>query len=558
MTKWSNLFKVVMILAIATLLAIPVIGQDDLDAIGDLGKKDSRPSGAVKTDNPNHKKLSKDEALRVRIMEIMSGARTMDDLAPISQQIVGPPLDEKEKIYQALNRMAFGATPGQVERMMDEGGWESWAMAQLDPESINDTKLEDELGSKYPWYGMTITQLHKRVADQCERETMCDRPGCANKRELYGDLPAVILHRAVKSERQFFEVMAEFWRNHFAVDQRLVSSRMVYTTTDYEENVIRKHAFGKFDDLLMASAKHPAMLEFLDNWISRKGAWNENYAREIMELHTLGADRYYNERDVLELTRALTGWTFNPSNDRFVFKPNNHEPGMKMVLGKRIPEGYNGGEYAVNMLAKHRGTATFISEKLCRYLINDHPPKALVNKIAGKFKSSNGDLKKVYEAIITSPEFMQRANYRSKFKTPFESTVSTLRAVDAQISDMRPTARLVGEMGQAIYNCPDPTGYYDQAEAWLDSGVLTRRWDYAWKLIRGNINGVAPSQKFLARVHEMGSGEKAKDALIAELIGADLGTATDKMLDDIAKTSGGSSSNTLLPVLLGSPAFQQQ
>jgi len=560
MLKRSRLIQVVLMAAVAALLVLPVIGQDnsDLDLINKLGKDDAKPSGAVKTDNPNHTKLSKDEALRVRILEIMSGQATLDDLAPIAQQIVGPPLEEKEKIYQALNRMAFGAKPGQVKRLMDEGGWESWANRQLEPDQIDDSKLENELKQKYPWYGMSISQLHKRVADQCDLGTQCDRPGCPNKKELYGDLPAIVMHRAVKSEKQFFEVMCEFWRNHFTVDQRLISRRMVYTAADYEENVIRKHCFGKFNDMLMASAKHPAMLEYLDNWISRKGAWNENYAREVMELHTLGADRYYNEKDVLELTRVLTGWTFNPGNDRFNFQPNNHEDGVKMVLGRRIPEGQQGGEYALNMLANHRGAASFLAEKLCRYLINDNPPQALVNKIAGVFRSSDGDLKKVYTAIITSPEFMDRANFRSKFKTPVEFTASALRAVDAQISDMRPTASFVADMGEAIYACPDPTGYYDQAEAWLDSGVLTRRWDYSWKMIKGNINGVAPGPKIQAILNSESDPQKLRDRLVAEYIGADMGTATDAMLKEVAQSEGGSAGPTILSILLGSPAFQQQ
>jgi uncharacterized protein (DUF1800 family) len=299
------------------------------------------------------------------------------------------------------------------------------------------------------------------------------------------------------------------------------------------------------------------MLEFLDNWISRKGAWNENYAREIMELHTLGADRYYNELDVLELTKSLTGWSFNPATDRFVFKDKDNEPGVKQVLGRRVPAGQEGAEYAINMLAGHRGTATFVAEKLCRYLVNDHPPQALVNRVAGKFRSSGGDLKKVYEEIITSDDFMNRSNFRSKFKTPFEFTVSSLRATDAKITNARETANWVGEMGMPLYNCPDPTGWYDQAEAWLDSGVLTRRWDFAWKMIRGEIKGIQPSQKVFDRMAGKNADE-VKQHLLDELIGGDIGTATGRMLDEVGKSEGSSAGPKLMSILMGSPAFQQQ
>jgi len=327
-------------------------------------------------------------------------------------------------------------------------------------------------------------------------------------------------------------------------------------------NAIRANVMGKFSDLLVATSHHPAMLEFLDNWISRRGAWNENYAREVMELHTLGVDSFYNENDVLELTKVLTGWTFKwqPSDKgkgrdlKFYFNAGNHELAEKRVLGRKIPDGEKGGQYALTMLAFHPGTADFISYKLCRYLVNDTPPPSLVKNISRVFRKSKGDLPKVYKAILTSEEFMSRRAYRSKFKTPFEFAVSALRATDAKLENGDMTAANIANMGQQIYHCPDPTGYYDQAEAWLDSGVLTRRWDYSLRLLRGDIKGVTVPSSFLASF-DATKPEDMKDQIVAQLIGDSIGAATDKLLAREAKTGG---ARRVVGLLIGAPAFQQQ
>jgi uncharacterized protein (DUF1800 family) len=294
------------------------------------------------------------------------------------------------------------------------------------------------------------------------------------------------------------------------------------------------------------------MLEYLDNYTSKANAWNENYAREVMELHTLGADRGYTEADVLELSKVLTGWTYD-KDLKFVFRTDWHQGGTKKVLGRNMPGGKDGGEAALYMLATHSRTADFISEKLCRYLVNDNPPPSLVRKVSAVFRDSGGDLPKVYRAILTSPEFLERSNYRAKFKTPFEFTVSAIRATNAKLEDATDTCSVIAKMGQPIYDCDDPTGFYDQAEAWMDAGVLTSRWDYAWKMVRGSVRGVKVPEEFASKYAALPPTE-ARDKMAHDMIGADIGDRTAQSMTEAAKGDR----KRMLSILLGSPDFQQQ
>jgi len=306
--------------------------------------------------------------------------------------------------------------------------------------------------------------------------------------------------------------------------------------------------------MLYASATHPAMLEYLDNYMSKANAWNENYAREVMELHTLGADRgHYNESDVLELTKALTGWTYD-RDLKFVFRPDWHQGGTKKVMGVSLPGGKDGGDKALDMLSRHPGTAQFLSEKLCRYLVNDNPPPALVRKVASVFRESGGDLPRVYKAILMSPEFVARENYRAKFRTPFEFTIAALRATNAKVSDGTETCDVIAKMGQPIYDCEDPTGFYDQAEAWMDAGVLTTRWDFAWKMVRGSVTGVEVPAQFMSKYGSL-SPQEARDKMVHDLVGADIG---DRTAQSLSKAAEAKDQAEMLSIILGSPDFQQQ
>jgi uncharacterized protein (DUF1800 family) len=493
---------------------------------------------------PPKSKISAEDLKKLRQLETKAGVRTKAAEAPEVQALKGPPLTEREKVTHVLNRLSFGPRPGEVDRVLKEGGWEAWVEQQLAPAALADATVEAEVAQRYPWTKMSLGEIrHKYPIAKM----------AYNQPVLRAGLPQSVLYRATASNRQFNELMVEFWRNHFFVNvpDRDAPTRS-WTGPDYEENVIRKHAFGQFKEMLFASATHPAMLEYLDNSTSRANAWNENYAREVMELHTLGADKIYNETDVLELSKVLTGWTYD-TNLKFTFKPEWHQPGTKTVLGSKIPDGYQGGEMALYGLATHKGTAEFIAYKLCRYLVNDNPPQALVRRVAAEFTKTKGDLPKVYRAIIFSPEFMSRENYRAKFKTPFEFTVSALRATNASLSDGGATCAVIAKMGQPLYDCDDPTGFYDQAEAWMDAGVLTSRWDFAWKMIRGVVKGVEVPSSFVEKYSSL-EPEAARDRMVSDIIGDDIGDRTRQMMTEAAKTDRAK----MLSILLGSPDFQQQ
>lgn len=541
------------ILGLATLAIMLIVSTVSVDAqtgrevglIEKLGMQDGNldDRGATAR-NDAIAKLSPEELMQLRILQFKSGQSPSQQ--PDARTLIGPPLDERERVIHVMNRMAFGPRPGDIEKALNTGGWEVWAREQLDRKSIDNSAHQKDVTKRYPWTDMSLQQIKASYP--------IEDMAYANNTLRLG-LPQSVIYRAALNDRQFEEVMAEFWRNHFCIDvpARDAAYRS-WTAPHYEDKAIRKYMFGDFETLLMATAHHPAMLQYLDNWLSRKGAWNENYARELMELHTLGADRHYNETDVLELTKVLTGWSFD-SDLNYAFNASQHEPGLKIVLGKKVAQGKGGGEFALEMLANHSGTAQFISEKLCKYLVNDNPPQSLVNKAKSTFKRTNGDLSKVYETIIFSPEFVSRQNYRAKFKTPLEFAVSAMRTTNATVTDTEETRAILAMMGMDIYQCLDPTGYYDQAEAWMDAGVLTRRWDYALKMVRGEIKGISISEYDLFHPFEGMEKDALVDAMLARFVGADVGETTRQVLLEAAEEGG---AKRVLGILLGSPAYQQQ
>lgn len=459
---------------------------------------------------------------------------------PKAKTLIGPELSDREKVIQVLNRMGFGPRPGEVDAVLNNGGWERWVKEQMEPEKIDDSASEKAISRRFAWSGKANIMEFKKACPMTQEKNP--------KANLEAELPQYVLTRAVTSKRQFNEVMVEFWRNHFCVDMPDKEKSRSWTAGHYEEQVIRKYAFGKFKPMLYASATHPAMLEYLDNQLSHVNSWNENFAREVMELHTVGADVNYNNDDVRELSKALTGWQYNEKYE-FVFNEKEHQPGYKYWLTMKLPPGKEGGEMALYALASSQECANFIALKLCRYLVNDNPSAALVKKVAEVFKKTDGDLPKVYEAIVMSPEFLSRENFRCKFKTPFDFTVSALRATDAKIENAHDTVRIVGKMGQPIYNCPDPTGYRFVAESWMDAGVLTSRWDFAWSLVRGQINGIDMSDAFMAKYKGM-EASKMQSKMVEDVIGGDIGDREKKM--------DATEAPRMLSILLGSPSFQQQ
>jgi uncharacterized protein (DUF1800 family) len=392
------------------------------------------------------------------------------------------------------------------------------------------------------------------------------------------------LLRAVYSERQLQEVLTDFWFNHFNVDARKGRDR--FLLTEYERETIRPHVLGTFRDLLEATAKSPAMLFYLDNWMSadpngphvemrpatrrmgrpfqgrlgeperlalpqarnaqplRKKApkgLNENYGRELMELHTLGVDGGYTQKDVTEVARAFTGWTIdNPrQGGGFTFEPRIHDPGRKIVLGHVIHAGggESDGEQVLDILAKHPSTARFVATKLVRRFVSDTPPPTLVDRAAKRFRETDGDLREVTRTILTSPEFLSPDAYRAKVKTPFEFVVSALRASGADIADAKPLVRELQQLGMPLYMCQPPTGYKDTADAWVNTGALVSRMNFALRLASNKVPRVA--------VDELG-------ALAGTMLGEPISETTRAT---IAKATD---APQMAALTLGSPEFQRR
>jgi len=343
------------------------------------------------------------------------------------------------------------------------------------------------------------------------------------------------LLRAVYSQRQMEEVLTDFWFNHFNVYIEKGADR--YLVTAYERDVIRPHVLGKFKDLLIATAQSPAMLFYLDNWQSegphsaaalglpeqaqsgphpyRRRPWlypppqrqqqprvqnaqkkrsglNENYARELMELHTLGVNGGYTQQDVTEVARVFTGWTIEePRNGGgFVFRPRLHEPGPKTVLGHHIKEGgQKEGREVLELLARQPATARFISTELAQRFVSDDPPPALVDAMAKTFLKSDGDIREVLRTMFRAPEFWAPEAYRARVKTPLEFVASSLRATEAQVDDPLPLVQVLNKMGQPLYGCQPPTGYSTRSDVWVNSAALLDRMNFGLALASNKLPG---------------------------------------------------------------------
>jgi uncharacterized protein (DUF1800 family) len=381
---------------------------------------------------------------------------------------------------------------------------------------------------------------------------------------------------AIYSERQLQQVMDDFWFNHFNVFAGKGEDR--YYLTSYERDVIQPHAFGKFKDLVTATAKSPAMLFYLDNFLSadpraaqrqameraarqqwRRGrlGWpgpprpvgnpqakknerglNENYGRELMELHTLGVDGGYTQKDVTEVARCFTGWTIDKPRQYadFKFDDRLHDPDPKYVLGKKIHAGgMKDGEQVIDLLVHHPSTAKFISTKLARRFVSDNPPPALINRMAETFQSRDGDVKAVLHAMIWSPEFWSRESYRAKIKTPFELVVSAVRALGTDVDTPMPLVQWVGRIGEPLYQCQPPTGYSDKSDAWVNTGALLNRLNYSLALAGNKMRGARTDVASLLGVDSSAEPKMALDRAVQVFLGGQAGPTTvdtlEKQLD---------------------------
>lgn len=596
-------------------------------------------------------------------------------------------LSQEEAILHALNRLAFGPRPGDMERVRAMG-LERWIEQQLTPEKIDDSAVARRL-ERYPTLAMSSAELlekYPRPAEAMRRAGMSreeiekwqearqkqrqemeemrqqlesgERPTPEMRQrmqELRGggedfngpqriiaELSAAKLTRAIYSERQLEEVLADFWFNHFNVFAGKGADRWLLTS--YERDVIRPNVLGSFPTLLSATAKSPAMLFYLDNWqsadpeafarmeqelnqrrdrllglfggnapMSSRQRWrmsqenlrnrerdrqqreqqtdrpgqrrpaqqpnpqrmrrglNENYARELMELHTLGVDGGYTQEDIIQVARAFTGWTMRPRSDaEFYFDARIHDPKPKVVLGKEIAAaGVKEGEEILARLAAHPSTAKFISAKLARRLVSDTPPEALVARMAQTFTRTGGDIRAVVRTMIYSPEFWARDVYRAKIKKPFELIASAARALDADAQMPLPLVQWSSRIGEPLYLCQPPTGYSDKAEAWVNTGALLNRLNFALALAGNRLRGTRVDAQRLLGAGSAGDARKALERAIELFLAGQVSPQTravlEKQLSDPQVTQATlddrierADAGMIAGLVLGSPEFQRR
>lgn len=572
----------------------------------------------------------------------------------------GAKLSQDQRILHVLNRLGFGARPGDVERVKAMGV-EKYIELQLNPEKIDDTASEArlqnletlrmssaELYEKYPQPGQLLKQLQRRDALPADLAAARDNrqqnranatnpnpakpgeampgemqgptnPNAANPNAaannanpindpqyrqavlayfkennlrppqfLTGELQMSRILRAVYSERQLQEVMVDFWTNHFNVFAGKGADRWLLTS--YDRDTIRPHTLGKFYDLLLADAESPAMLFYLDNFQSvspnaqaqprptaggplqqllrdnqrppqqqqqqRRGI-NENYARELMELHTLGVDGGYTQKDVQEVARCFTGWTiFAPRGagaaaqtvmngrlaerlrtdaGKFYFNPRVHDDGEKTVLGQKIPAGggMKDGLMVLEILAHHPSTAKFIATKLVRRFVSDEPPATLVAQVAQTYTKTDGDIREMLRTIFSSPEFNSASAYRAKVKRPFELAVSAVRTLGADTNGGPQFHQWIARMGQPLYGFQTPNGYSDTAENWVNTGALLERMNFALALVSNRIPGTRVDLSRLLGDSKGGTAvEKTKllDRFVSQIVGGEISAKTRETL----------------------------
>jgi uncharacterized protein (DUF1800 family) len=515
-----------------------------------------------------------------------SAARHAGDPAPAQYVVVSPsePREQTadQQVQQVLNRLAFGPRPGDVARVRAMGV-DQWIALQLAPDRLDDRATDavlasyeelnrptTDLVSMYAEGQQAIRRMQRQAAQQGDTSGKRDmraellrqnpqlRDQVRRNQRIVGDVQSARLARAVVSERQLQEVMTDFWENHFTVFAGKGLTRLFIPA--YDREVIRPRALGHFRDLLGAVAKSPAMLFYLDQWQSaadslhptlgapRRGlarrlppaqqarprrGLNENYARELLELHTLGVDGGYTQQDVINVARALTGWTMNPrQNAEFVFRPEIHDADEKVVLGHRLPagRGIEDGEAVLDIVARDPHTARFIARKLAIRFVSDDPPPALVDRAARTFIETDGDIREVVRTIVTSSEFFSHAAYRSKVKSPLELVASALRAVGADPDTSMRSARLVGFLGQPIFGHQAPNGWPETGESWMNTGAILNRINFGLVVAAGRLPNASLTRWSDAERLQNVSREEQVDGVVNAFLGGHVSPDTRQIL----------------------------
>jgi len=566
-------------------------------------------------------KFSKKSLIASFAIAAMLATQTLLTFADTPKAAKKVPFSDEQRIIHVLNRLGFGARPGDVQRVKALG-LDTYINQQLNPEKIADTVAENkvkdltvldmstvDLYAKYPRPGRLLRQLQQRgmlsgesqtdpkdldPQNEKNREFLQEyyrQNGLQRPQRIMAELQASRILRAVYSERQLQEVMVDFWTNHFNVFAGKGADRWLLPS--YDRDTIRPNAMGKFSELLLATAQSPAMLFYLDNFQSvspdanrgramrrqnaqrpRRGI-NENYARELMELHTLGVDGGYTQKDVQEVARCFTGWTiFQPrgggaalnamrGNDAarrtagtFFFNARAHDDGEKTVLGHKIPAGggFKDGLTVIGILAHHPATAKFIATKLVRHFVSDTAPPALIDRVAATFTKSDGNIRETLKAIFFSNEFNSPEVYRAKIKRPFELVVSAIRTLGADTNGGPGTHQWIARMGEPLYGFQTPNGYSDATESWVNTGGLLERMNFGLALAGNRIQGTRVD---LAKLNVP---EKSKliDESLKMIVAGEISAATrETLLKQIDETNADTAAK-VIGLILGTPEFQRQ
>ena len=416
------------------------------------------------------------------------------------------------------------------------------------------TAMSGEMQTKEAADRMVAPSSEQKNADgtpalQSPRPT----PPPKNPQMVVTELQRARLLRAVYSEQQLFEVMVDFWENHFSIFANKDDDR--YLLTAFDRETIRPFAMGRFRDLLGATAHSPAMLFYLDNWRSSvprpyqaradkpagvDGGFNENYARELLELHTLGVDGGYTQKDVQEVVRCFSGWTIQKPNEQglFLYRPGLHDDGEKVVLGRKILPGGGiaDGERVLDLLATHPSTARFIVTKLARRFISDDPPPSVIDRAAAVFLKTDGSIRETVRAIVTSPEFFSATAYRAKVRTPLEYVAAAMRALNAETDGDRPVLDAIARMGQPLFGRVTPDGYPDRADIWLSSGAMVARFNFASALATNRLKGTKVNVDALLNGVDQADPKAVAERMTRLTAQGDISDITRRVLDKVRQT----------------------